>query len=304
MRKETCFSMTIMASLLFVMMIFGPPCAAGEPIMAIPLSDGSILNLTPEQVEELLSQPGVEYSEVAIPVPEELGGGYIIGTEEDILAALEEVAPLGMVAPMKPKTGETQTLTVTGAGTGQGVVTSSPKGIDCGAGGACSSAFKKGSKVNLMAKPSVGSVFDGWSGGGCSGTKKCQPVMDEDKTVTATFVLGASRIRVTPTSPKHFGTTKIGKKKSQVFTIKNEGPGILSIFQITLINENVTNQYSIPSAKDGCSNKNIDPKKHCKFQVDFMPTVTTPQPLRADVSIPSNDPNTPATIQLFGSGQL
>ena len=79
-------------------------------------------------------------------------------------------------------------LTVNKAGTGTGTVTSSPSGINCGTG--CSSAsasFPTGSTVTLTATASAGSVFAGWSGGGCSGTGTCTTVMATSQTVVATF---------------------------------------------------------------------------------------------------------------------
>jgi hypothetical protein len=78
---------------------------------------------------------------------------------------------------------DTRTLTVEKAGTG--TVTSSPPGITCGS--TCSSSFMEGTIVTLTAAPANGSIFTGWSGGGCSGTGNCNTTMNSDKTVTATF---------------------------------------------------------------------------------------------------------------------
>jgi hypothetical protein len=75
------------------------------------------------------------------------------------------------------------TLTVSKAGTG--TVTSSPAGINCGS--TCSSSFSSGASITLAAAPQAGSVFAGWSGGGCSGTGNCTVTMTAAKTVTATF---------------------------------------------------------------------------------------------------------------------
>jgi Divergent InlB B-repeat domain len=57
--------------------------------------------------------------------------------------------------------------TITVTKTGQGTVTSSPAGIDCGA--TCAQPFRDGTSVVLTAEPSAGFVFSGWSGA-CSGT--------------------------------------------------------------------------------------------------------------------------------------
>src|SRR5688500_9569504 len=59
-------------------------------------------------------------------------------------------------------------LQVQKSGTGSGTVTSNPTGINCGT--TCSRSFSGGTSVTLSAVPASGSVFAGWSGGGCSGT--------------------------------------------------------------------------------------------------------------------------------------
>lgn len=76
-----------------------------------------------------------------------------------------------------------RTLTI--ARSGAGVVTSSPDGISCGS--SCTASFSAGAVVTLTATPDQGSKFDGWSGGGCSGTGTCQLTLGSDATVTATF---------------------------------------------------------------------------------------------------------------------
>ncbi|MFO0597668.1 MAG: hypothetical protein U0228_20345 [Myxococcaceae bacterium] len=76
-------------------------------------------------------------------------------------------------------------LTVIRAGTGGGTVTSSPAGINCGA--TCSSSFTASTVVTLTASADASSTFDGWSGGGCSGTATCTVTVNAALTVTATF---------------------------------------------------------------------------------------------------------------------
>lgn len=68
----------------------------------------------------------------------------------------------------------TQSLTVTGGGTGSGVITSTPSGITCviTAGvvsGTCSTTFPPNTVVSLSASPSGLSSFSGYSGA-CTGT--------------------------------------------------------------------------------------------------------------------------------------
>ena len=79
----------------------------------------------------------------------------------------------------------TYNLSVTKAGTGSGMVISSPAGINCGS--RCSAAYNNGTSVTLTASKNSDSFFAGWSGGGCSGTGTCKITMNADKAVTATF---------------------------------------------------------------------------------------------------------------------
>ena len=75
------------------------------------------------------------------------------------------------------------TLTVTRSG--NGTVTSTPTGINCGS--TCAAAYSAGTVVTLTATPQNKNFrFLGWSGG-CSGTGQCRITMDANKTVTATF---------------------------------------------------------------------------------------------------------------------
>lgn len=78
-----------------------------------------------------------------------------------------------------------QPLTVNTVGTGTGIVTSSPSGIDCGAD--CSEIYGDNASIILTATPDSESSFIGWSGGGCSGIGTCTVTMDEAKTITANF---------------------------------------------------------------------------------------------------------------------
>ena len=79
------------------------------------------------------------------------------------------------------------TLTVAKSGTGAGTVASTPAGISCGA--TCNAIYNAGTTVSLSAASSSGSVFTGWSGGGCSGTGACVVTMSAATTVTAAFSL-------------------------------------------------------------------------------------------------------------------
>ena len=72
--------------------------------------------------------------------------------------------------------------TTTSSGTGNGTVTSSPAGINCGS--TCSALFNSGTSVTLTPAPASGSIFAGWSGAGCSTGVVSMTVA---RTCTATF---------------------------------------------------------------------------------------------------------------------
>src|SRR5271154_1551158 len=81
------------------------------------------------------------------------------------------------------------TLSIGEAGTGSGSVASSPSGISCQP--TCQVSFSTGQMVTLTALANPGSLFTGWSGGGCSGTGTCIVTMSSVQSVIATFALTA-----------------------------------------------------------------------------------------------------------------
>ena len=84
-----------------------------------------------------------------------------------------------------------RTLTLARNGNGAGSVTSSPAGIDCGAD--CTETYDANTVVRLTAAPAAASAFNGWSGGGCSGSAlTCDVTMNDVQTVTAAFRSTAS----------------------------------------------------------------------------------------------------------------
>ena len=94
------------------------------------------------------------------------------------------------------------TVTVQKQGSGNGTVTSSPAGIDCG--GTCSGQFQEGVTVSLNAAAAPGSAFAGW-GGDCSGTGAC--TVNGNGIVLARFEAAVSTDRLTVTlGGSGFGT--------------------------------------------------------------------------------------------------
>jgi uncharacterized delta-60 repeat protein len=78
-------------------------------------------------------------------------------------------------------------LTVQKDGTGTGNVTSSPDGINCGP--YCSDRFVTVEPVTLTATANPGSLFAGWSGCDSASSNQCTVMMNDYRTVTATFTL-------------------------------------------------------------------------------------------------------------------
>ena len=139
------------------------------------------------------------YLEIKVPVvfTQQLFG--IAGPTSHRLTVAASSA-YGTVFPFQPVTvfaavAQPQTLTVTKNGTGTGTVTSNLTGINCGA--TCSASFTSGSSVTLTASPTAGSVFSGWSGGGCAGSGTCTVTMSSAQNVTAQFTRQIGSLSVT-----------------------------------------------------------------------------------------------------------
>ena len=84
--------------------------------------------------------------------------------------------------PQPAQTPTTYILSVAKTGNGNGTVTSTPTGLNCGS--TCSAAYASGTLVTLKATAATGSSFNGWSGSGCSGGVM---TMNASNNCTATF---------------------------------------------------------------------------------------------------------------------
>jgi hypothetical protein len=78
-------------------------------------------------------------------------------------------------------------LTVSTTGTGDGSVTSSPAGIDCGA--TCQFSFVNGTTVTLTAIAAAGWTFTGWSDPTCQASTTCTVSLVAARSLTAFFTL-------------------------------------------------------------------------------------------------------------------
>ena len=85
------------------------------------------------------------------------------------------------------------TLTVNKAGTGSGTVASVPAGITCG--NDCTEQYRLTTVVTLTATAATSSTFGGWSGA-CSGVGTCSVMLDQTRSVTATFALNQHALTV------------------------------------------------------------------------------------------------------------
>jgi len=116
------------------------------------------------------------------------------------------------------------TLTVTGAGTGDGSVESGPTGINCTitdgepTAGTCEAVFAENTTVTLTPTPAAGSVFVVWTGD-CGGAGSCAVTMTANKSAVAQFGLQAGN----PFTRSLFATV------IDAFTIDFNGTGDLFV---------------------------------------------------------------------------
>jgi hypothetical protein len=188
-------------------------------------------------------------------------------------------------------------LSVVKAGTGDGSITSSTKGINCGTD--CDETFPisaKPKKVTLKVKPDAYSTFLGW-GGDCqtSGRKtSCKLTVDSNKNVTADF--GVPDIAISPELYDFGGVTVKQSSSPVTFTIQNNGTGNLTKTKMKAIGTDA----KMFKVKGKC-NKSIVSGDSCQFTVTFKPKSAGSK--IATVQITSNDPDTSTIeIPLSGSG--
>jgi hypothetical protein len=78
------------------------------------------------------------------------------------------------------------TVTKTGEGAGDSLVTSNPAGVSCGS--TCSATYDSGTSVTLTAEAGEGYEFAGWSGTGCTTSNSSVTVLvNQARTCTASF---------------------------------------------------------------------------------------------------------------------
>jgi hypothetical protein len=142
MKKTVIFLITMV--FLLNPLLMSNAQAEAVPFMTLP--DGTVVSITPEQLSALAAQPGIAISpttpsvgekEIAIPISEALGGGYLVGTPEAIASALGAtgIAP-GMTASDVLKSTASAGVLLAGAlaGTAAGLGTAAYVGGGVGAG--------------------------------------------------------------------------------------------------------------------------------------------------------------------------
>ena len=193
------------------------------------------------------------------------------------------------------ETAANPTLTLTKSGDGQGLIKSTPAGINCGVD--CSDAgaqYNYRSKVTLTAKPDLYSTFLGW-GGACQdrGTKPiCAITMDSEKSVTAGF--GLPEISMSP-SDHDFGSVALKHSSDPVtFVIRNGGIGNLKVGSIQIIGDDKKMFKS-----GGSKGRVVTPGGDYEFSVTFKPA--SPGLKTAVLQIGSNDPSaSPTEVPISG----
>ncbi|HET6178641.1 MAG TPA: FG-GAP-like repeat-containing protein [Candidatus Sulfotelmatobacter sp.] len=150
-------------------------------------------------------------------------------------------------------------------GQGKGTLTLNPGGFVCRSD--CSRSYASRTVVGVAAVADSGSIFEGWSGGGCSGTGPCYMTLTSDQTVTATFTLAPDfSVSVTSLSPG----------------IVNPGQSATATINVTAINGfNSSVAFS-------CS---VSPKPQLVPQCSVSPTsvnIATPATLTVTTTAPTS----------------
>ena len=225
------------------------------------------------------------------------------GTNTDCNIAMDRdktcTARFDFALPPTPPSPDSYTLTVTKSGIGDGIVTSTPAGINCGTD--CSGTYSKTVKpknMKLRVRPDAYSTFLGW-GGDCQGQgikTTCTVRMDSDKHVTASF--GVPDISVSPNSYDFGNVVVKNSSSSATFTIQNNGTGNLKTTKVKVIGTDAK-MFKIR----GGGKKTIVPGDTYSFTVTFKPTSTGTK--SATLQILSNDPDTPTIeVPLSGTGNI
>jgi DNA-binding beta-propeller fold protein YncE len=143
---------------------------------------------------------------------------YVANTMSNNVTVINGSAPSGF------------TLTIVESGSGTGTVTSNPSGIECP--GSCSAVFESGTTITLNSASGASSIFEGWSGGPCSGAGACMVTLDSDQSVQAAFTAEASSDFVLNAASASLTVTH-GGHGSDVLTLAPENGDFSSAIQLS-----------------------------------------------------------------------
>ncbi|WP_162604958.1 choice-of-anchor D domain-containing protein [Geomonas terrae] len=104
----------------------------------------------------------------------------------------------------------------------------------------------------------------------------------------------APNLSVSPNA-YNFGSRKLNTNTTQTFTVANTGTAPLTVGQLSL-----SGAADFKMTTDNCSKKTLSPSASCTATVSFTPTLEGQQ--SATLTIPSEDPDSPATVSLTGVG--
>ena len=96
-------------------------------------------------------------------------------------------------------------------------------------------------------------------------------------------------------NPIDFKSVAVGSTSSLLVTVRNNGSLNLLINSVQLSGDSV---FSI--SNDNCSNKTLQPLSSCSLTVNFSPTAL--QNYQASLIINSNDPSSPTSVPVMGTG--
>jgi len=145
-------------------------------------------------------------------------------------------------------------ISVTKSGDGAGIVADDLLKLNCGDD--CDGVYDLNTVVILSATPDTGSAFDGWTGGGCSGTETCEITASSLDTIDAVFVLTPveeADLVITKTD----GQTTVTPGGSTTYTIvvSNNGPsGVTDAFVSDTFPANLTCTYTSAGAGGASGN--------------------------------------------------
>jgi hypothetical protein len=186
--------------------------------------------------------------------------------------------------------GETlRTLTV--------VIDPSPSGSVNGSGIACPTTCARqyvyGSLVTLTAITDANGIFKDWDG--WNSDPAYDVWMYDDQTVTAHFILPQPGPAMSVTPPEFdFGEMEPNTGSNYTFVIRNVGTEPL------ILGEILPPTAPFTMSNDGCSNVTLDSGETCNVEAGFFPTDSDYGRLASNFEIPSNDPNSPFVVHLYG----